>query len=136
MIFIYFSPIIWIAFLLCWYFFLTYTLLPIIIFLFIFNWRISALWCCVGFCRASTWSNHRYTHVPSLLNLRPTSHPSIVSWCTKFLIVIKSNVKYLSFVTCSFGAISKWSLPNPMLLDFCPAFFLEFLEFYYFRSYT
>ena len=30
---------------------------------------------CVGFCHPSTWISHRYTHVPSLLNLPPTSLP-------------------------------------------------------------
>ena len=42
--------------------------------LFIFNWRIIALQCYIGFCHTSTRINHRYTHVPSLLNLPPTSH--------------------------------------------------------------
>ena len=41
---------------------------------FIFNWRIIALQYCVGFCHTSAWISHRYTHVPSLLNLPPTSH--------------------------------------------------------------
>ena len=40
--------------------------------LFIFNWRVSALHCCVGFCYTSTWISHRYTYVPSLLNFHPT----------------------------------------------------------------
>ena len=39
--------------------------------LFIFNWRIIALQCCVGLCQASTWITHRYT---SLLNLPSPSH--------------------------------------------------------------
>ena len=39
----------------------------------IFNWRIIALQCCAGFCHTSTWISHRYTYVPSLLNLLPTS---------------------------------------------------------------
>ena len=34
--------------------------------LFIFNWRIIALQCSVGFCHTSTWINHRYTAVPPL----------------------------------------------------------------------
>ena len=38
----------------------------------IFNWRIIALPCCVGFCPVSTWISHRYTYVHSLLNLPPT----------------------------------------------------------------
>ena len=43
--------------------------------LFIFNWRITALQYCVGFCHTSTCISHKYTHVPSLSNLPPTSHP-------------------------------------------------------------
>ena len=39
------------------------------------NWRIIALWYCVGFYQTSTWISHRYTYVFSLLNLRPTSLP-------------------------------------------------------------
>ena len=42
---------------------------------FIFNWRIIALQYCLGFCHTSTWIHHRYTYVPSLLTLSPTSHP-------------------------------------------------------------
>ena len=44
--------------------------------LFNFNWRIIALQYCVGFCHTAAWISHRYTYVPSLLNLPPTSHPS------------------------------------------------------------
>ena len=43
--------------------------------LFIFSWKIIALPYCVGFRHTSTWISHRYTYVPSLLNLPPTSHP-------------------------------------------------------------
>ena len=42
--------------------------------LFIFNWRLIALQCCVGFCHTSTWSSHRCTHVPSFLNLPPSPY--------------------------------------------------------------
>ena len=42
---------------------------------FIFNWRIIALQYCVGFCHPWTWINHRYTYIPTLLNLPITSHP-------------------------------------------------------------
>ena len=44
--------------------------------IFTFKRRIIALQCCVGFCHTATWISHRYTHVPSLLSLPPTSHPS------------------------------------------------------------
>ena len=42
-----------------------------------FNWGVIALQYCVRFCHTSKWISHRYTYVPSLLNLPPTpSHPS------------------------------------------------------------
>ena len=43
--------------------------------LFIFNLRIIALQYCVGFHHTSIWISHRYTSVPSLLNLPPISYP-------------------------------------------------------------
>ena len=44
-------------------------------FSFIFNWRIVTLQYGDGFYHTSTWIGHRHTHVPSLLNLPPTSLP-------------------------------------------------------------
>ena len=41
----------------------------------IFNWRIIALQYCFGFCHTPTWISHRYTYVPSLVNLPSSSHP-------------------------------------------------------------
>ena len=38
-------------------------------FLFIFNWKIVALQYCVGFYQTSTWISHRFTYVPSHLNI-------------------------------------------------------------------
>ena len=55
--------------------------------LFIFNWKVIALQCCVHFCHTSTWISHRYTYVPSHLNLPPiwTSLPhSTRSHCSSF----------------------------------------------------
>ena len=46
---------------------------------FIFNWRMNALQYCFVFCHPLTWINHRYTYVPSFVNLPRTSyifHPS------------------------------------------------------------
>ena len=51
-----------------------------VLFLFIFNWRIIVLQYYVGFCHTSTWISHRYTYVPSLLNLPPTFHPIPPLW--------------------------------------------------------
>ena len=42
----------------------------------LFNWRIIALQYWGGFCHTSTWISHRYTYVPSILNLPPISHPT------------------------------------------------------------
>ena len=43
---------------------------------FFFNFLlIFALQYCVSFCHSSTWISHRYTYVPSLLNLPPISFP-------------------------------------------------------------
>ena len=41
---------------------------------FIFNWRIIALQCCVGFCHTTMSISYKYTHVPSLLNFSPTPY--------------------------------------------------------------
>ena len=38
-----------------------------------FYWRIIALQNFVFFCQTSTWISHRYTYIPSLLNLPPIS---------------------------------------------------------------
>ena len=40
-----------------------------------FNWRIIALQNFAVFCQTSTWISHRYTYIPSLLNLPPISLP-------------------------------------------------------------
>ena len=39
---------------------------------FIFNWRMIASQCCVGFCCIRTWISRKYTYIPSLLNLPPS----------------------------------------------------------------
>ena len=40
-----------------------------------FYWRIIALHNFVVFCQTSAWISHRYTYIPSLLNLCPISCP-------------------------------------------------------------
>ena len=46
-------------------------------FSFIFNWRIIALQCSVGFCRTSMWISHRYTYV---LGKAMAPHSSTLPW--------------------------------------------------------
>ena len=43
--------------------------------LFTFYWRIIVLQNFAVFCQISTWISHRYTYIPSLLNLPPISLP-------------------------------------------------------------
>ena len=53
----------------------------------IFNWKIIALQCYVGFCYTSVWISHKQTYVPSLLSFLPpptTSHPFRSSQSTRF----------------------------------------------------
>ena len=45
-------------------------------YLFIFNWKIIALQYCVDFYQTLTWTSHRFTHVPSYLNIPHISHPT------------------------------------------------------------
>ena len=53
---------------------------------FFLNWRIIALQNFVVFCQTSTWISHRYTYIPSLLNLPPISHswglPECIGVCS------------------------------------------------------
>ena len=65
-----------------------------------FNWRIIALLYCAGFCRTSTWINHGYTCVPSLLNLPPTSRSIPPLWVvTEHLIWAPWVIQQISLAT-------------------------------------
>ena len=46
--------------------------------IYMFNWRIIALQCCVGFFHTIMWISYKYTYISSLLSLPlpPPSHPS------------------------------------------------------------
>ena len=76
------------------------------------NWKIIALWCYAGFCHTSTWISHRYTYVPSLLNLLPTStpsHPSMLSQSTGLCSLCHTeNSQLLSILHVLCAVLSRW----------------------------
>ena len=78
-----------------------------------FNWRIIALQCCADFCHTTRWINHKYTYVPSLLNLTPTpyiehqiEHPVLHSNFPLAIYFTYGNV-YVSVL------LSQFILPSP-----------------------
>ena len=94
--------------------------------LLIFNWRIIALQCCVGFCHTSTRISHRYTYVPSLLNLPPLSHlshPSRLSQSTRLSSLCNTaNSYWLSVLHMVMFTLPSHSLnsSHPLLPPLCP----------------
>ena len=74
--------------------------------LFIFNWRITTLQYCVGFCHTS-WISHRYTYDPSLLNLPPTSHSIPPLWAvTEHQFELPESYSKLPLAICfTYGGV-------------------------------
>ena len=67
--------------------------------LFIFNWKIIALHCCVGSCHVSTRISHGYALVPSLYTSLPfptPSYPSRLSRSTRF--ELPATIQHISMV--------------------------------------
>lgn len=61
------------------FFFWQYSLLSSLccfFWLLFFNWDKVALHCCASFCYTMECISYRYTYIPSLLDLHPTTHPS------------------------------------------------------------
>ena len=63
---------------------------------FIFNWRIIALQYYIGFYQISTWISHRFTQVPSHLNILPPPSPSHPS-----RLLLSPGLCSLSHTACS-----------------------------------
>ena len=82
-----------------------------------FNWRIIALQYCVGFCHTSTWISHRYTYVPSLLNLHPISHPKDSPFKNDNSPVFKNHIH--KFIQISPGPSSR-NFSSPLKETSCP----------------
>lgn len=60
-------------------------------FFFFFNWRMTALQCCVTFCHTTTRINHNYTYIPP-------SRASLPSWESCNLIHMWSESMFKSAI--------------------------------------
>ena len=95
---------------------------------FIFNWRTITLQYCDGFCHTSMAEtiSHKYTYVPSLINLPPTSlsiHPSRLSQSISFGSLCHiTNSHWLSMLHMALYMFQCYSLKSsPLLpLQLCP----------------
>ena len=90
--------------------------------LFIYNWRIIALQCCVfGFCQTSAGIGHIYTYVPSLLNPLPPPSPSHPSWLQS------PSLGFLSHTANSHHPFTSFKSPftnrSMSVLDFSDAYY-------------
>ena len=84
---------------------------------YIFNWRIIALQCCVGFCHTTRWISCKYTLILSLLNLPPNSHPINCQYLIDFTLlkqflavgdcVQRSNILLFFFLFLPFFLVSR-----------------------------
>ena len=92
----------------CWMIVFRLYLFFIFLCLFIFNWRISALQCLVGFPHTTTWIGHKYI-IHSSVSRPPTSrHPtlSVVTEHHAGLPMLYSNFPLASYFTYGSGDVS------------------------------
>ena len=90
-----------------------------------FNWMIVTLQYGDDFCCTSTWISHRYTYVPSLLNLPffSPSHPSRLSLSTSFVSLNHiANFPCLSALHMIIYVFQCYSLKSSLFLlpPLCP----------------
>ena len=93
-----------------------------------FYWRIIALRNFVVFCQTSTWINHRYAYIPSLLNIpSPTpSHPWRATaiglqrvrhdWATSFTFHFHALEKEMA----THSSVLAWRIPWRSLVGCSP----------------
>ena len=79
-------------------------------FLFIFNWRIIALQCCVGFCHTSAWISHWYKFVGQRLSSRKMLH---LLW---LLLGSTTSVSLLSLRALGVSAVQVVDLDEVLLI--------------------
>ena len=74
---------------------------------FLSNWRINALQYRAGFCRTLTCISHRYTYIPSSLNLPPTSHlpPPLSVVIEHWLELPESHIKFPPSIHTTYGSV-------------------------------
>ena len=69
--------------------------------LFIFNWRVIALWYCVGFYQTPTWISHRFAQVSHVSLLLPcavlTAFIRVYWWLFLFILLSGYSTLCLSF---------------------------------------
>ena len=81
-----------------------------------FNWKITALQSCVGFC-CSTWISYRHTYIPSLFSLPPTPPPPYPSRSTT--LYVDHMRKYNPTFSPSLSTWAKCITFSTFMLIFC-----------------
>jgi len=85
-----------------------------------FYWRIIALQNFVVFCQTSTWIRHKYTYIPSPLNLPPISRPEAIYFLCQTGPHESYNQSWLLLVllqTCHLHSGQQKQLRNFVWLD-------------------